>query len=78
MQIEILIIYNKRPIEDDDDVKGMFIVITQSLLTITIEMYLGTSPKDHQSMPIDYTRPMQIVEENISPMGYDSRVSPRH
>ena len=66
--------YIQIPIKDNDDVRGMLIVVTQASPTVTIEMYLETFPIDHHVMSIDCSQRKQIVEESMSPMGYD-RVS---
>lgn len=78
--------YEQVPIGDDGDVRVMFNAVTQSSPRSTIEMYLETSPRDHQSVSISYTRPMhvevagpsmQMKEENTSPLGSNSATSPR-
>ena len=61
-------------IKDDDDVRGMLIAIAQASPVVTIEMYLKTFPIDHHVMSIGCSQREQIVEESMSPMGYD-RVS---
>ena len=74
------------PIGDDSDVRVMFNVVEQSSPPGTIEMYLETSPRDHQSLSTSCIRPvdvevagpsMQMEEENMSPIGSNSAPSPR-
>ena len=68
--------YIQIPIKDDDDVRGMFIVVAQASLAVTIEMYLETFPIDHHVMSISCSQREQIVEESMSPMDYDRVSSP--
>ena len=44
--------YIQVPIKNDDDVKGMLIVVAQASPAVTIEMYLKTFPIDHHAMSI--------------------------
>ena len=44
--------YIQIPIKDDDDVRGMFIIVAQGSPTVTIEMYLKMFPIDHHVMSI--------------------------
>ena len=68
--------YIQIPIKDDDDVRGMSIVVTQASPVVTIEMYLKTFPIDHHVMLIGCSQREQIVEESMSPIGYDRISSP--
>ena len=68
--------YIQIPIKDDDDVRGMFIVVAQASPAVTIEMYLETFPIDHHVMSIGCSQRKQIVEDSMSPMGYDRMSSP--
>ena len=68
--------YIQIPIKDDDDVRGMFIVVAQVSPAVTIEMYLGTFPIDQHVKSIGCSQREQIVEESMSPMGYDRMSSP--
>ena len=68
--------YIQIPIKDDDDVRGMFIVVAQASPAVTIEMYLETFPIDHLIMSIGCSQREQIVEESMSQMGYDRVSSP--
>ena len=68
--------YIQIPVKDDDDVKGMFIVVAQASPVVTIEMYLETFPIDHHVMSIGCSQREQIVKESMSPMGYDKMSSP--
>ena len=68
--------YIQIPIKDDDDVRGMFIAVAQASPTITIEMCLETFLIDHLIMSIGCSQREQIVEESMSPMGYDRVSSP--
>ena len=68
--------YIQVPIKDDDDVKGMFIVVAQASPTITIEMYLEAFPIDHHAlMSISCNQREQIIKKNMS-MGNDRVSSP--
>ena len=71
-----IINYIQVPIKDDNDVKGMFIVIAQKSPAISIEMYLETCPLDYHSVSIGCIQREQIVEENMSPLSYDRVPSP--
>ena len=44
--------YIQVPIKNDDDVKGMLIVVAQASPAVTIEMYLETFPIDRHAMSI--------------------------
>ena len=68
--------YIQISIKDDDDVRGMFIVVAQASPAVSIEMYLETFPIYHHAMSIGCSQREQIVEESMSPMGYDRMSSP--
>ena len=68
--------YIQISIKDEDDVRGMFIVVAQASPAVSIEMYLETFPIDHHAMSIGCSQREQIVEESMSPMGYDRMSSP--
>ena len=49
----------------------MFIVGAQASPIVSIEMYLETCLIDHHAMPIGCSKREQILEKNMSSMGYD-------
>ena len=54
----------------------MFIAVAQASPAVTIEMYSETFPIDYHVMSIGCSQREQIVEESMSPMGYDRVSSP--
>ena len=71
-----IINYIKVPIKDDNDVRRMFIVVAQASPAVSIEMYLETCPIDYHAVSIGCNHREQIVEENMSSLGYDRVPSP--
>ena len=54
----------------------MFIIVGQASPTLSIEMYLETCLIDYHVGSISCSQREQIVEENMSPLGYDRVSSP--
>ena len=47
-----IINYIQVPIKDDNDVRGMFIIVTQVSVAVIIEMFLESFPIDYHVMSI--------------------------